>query len=93
MKTQPGSDTRRSYPAREAIPRRSHALTGRPVAKVDPLDGMCLDEEGNEYQLADKGDTKLIAVEHFDERRKSELQVLLEASVKGGKGHEPNANL
>src|SRR5208282_4418301 len=88
---QPGSGNRRSwYPVRQATPGETHILTGRSVTQVDPLEGVYVDEEGNVFQLADKGETKPIAVEHLPEGEKTELEVLLEASLKGRKGNEQN---
>jgi len=46
-----------------------------------------VDEEGKVYQLADKGETKPIAVEHLSGTEKTELEVLLEASLKGGQAN------
>jgi hypothetical protein len=61
----------------------AHALIGRAVTQVDPSEGTYIDEEGNVYQLMDKGETKPIEVEHLSGREKSELEVLLEASLNG----------
>src|SRR5208337_5691863 len=44
----------------------------------------------NVYQLADKGETKPMEVEHLPGTEKTELEVLLEASLKGGKGNGRN---
>ena len=63
------------------------ALLGRPVRELDPRKGVYVDEEGNVYQLADKGETKPIAVEQLPTREKTELQVLLEASLNGRKAN------
>ena len=49
-----------------------------------------VDEEGNVYQLADKGETKPIEVEHLPGTEKTELEVLLEASLKGGQANGKN---
>jgi len=51
-----------------------------------------VDEEGKVFQLADKGETKPIAVEPLPERENTELEVLLEASLKGEKKTEPNGD-
>ena len=80
------------YPVHPANEAQARALVGRPVAVTDSEEGIYVDEEGNVYQLADKGETKPIAVEHLPGPEKSELEVLLEASLKGGKEHEPNAD-
>ena len=46
-----------------------------------------MDEEGNVYQLMNKGETKPIAVEHLPRTEKTELEVLLEASLNGRKAN------
>jgi hypothetical protein len=62
----PDLGIRRSwYPIRQATPGESHLLSGLSVAQVDPLEGTYVDEEGNVYQLADKGEPKPVAIEHF----------------------------
>jgi len=65
-------------------------LVGRPVKCVESSEGLYVDEEGNVYQLANKGETKPIVVESLPKREKTELEVLLEASLKGEKKPEPN---
>src|SRR5271154_4189292 len=42
-------------------------LIGRPVKVIDLSEGTYADEEGNVYQLKDKGTTNPIAVEHLAE--------------------------
>ncbi|MGA7870727.1 MAG: hypothetical protein WCA22_07490 [Candidatus Binatus sp.] len=79
-------------PVRKADYAEAQTLHGRPVTSVNLQEGIYVDEEGNGFQLADKGETKPIAVEHLPGREKTELEVLLEASLKGGKEHEPNAD-
>ncbi|MGO9452540.1 MAG: ERF family protein [Candidatus Binataceae bacterium] len=49
-----------------------------------------MDEEGKVYQLTDKGETKPIEVEHLPGREKTELEALLEASLKEGKATGQN---
>ena len=51
------------------------SLLGRPVTSVNQQDGIYVDEEGNVYQLADKGETKPIEVENLSETEKTELEV------------------
>ncbi|MGO9603834.1 MAG: ERF family protein [Candidatus Binataceae bacterium] len=77
------------YVVREAAEAEVATLIGRPVKHLEPDEGLYVDEEGTVYQLADKGETKPIAVEHLP-RDKTELETLLEASLKGGKEPEPN---
>ena len=62
-------------------------LLGRPVTSVNQQEGIYVDEEGNVYQLADKGETKPIEVEHPPGTEKTDLEVLLEASLKGGQAN------
>ena len=77
------------HPAEEAAMR---ALVGRPVTATDSEEGTYVDEEGNVYQLADKGETKPIEVEHLAGTEKTDLEVLLEGSFKGRKTHEQNGD-
>src|SRR5215469_378236 len=86
-----GSETIREWFAvRNAAEAEVAPLVGRPLKRVEPGEGLYVDEEGNVYQLPDKGETKPIAVEQLAGGEKSELEVLLEASLKDGKGHEQN---
>ncbi len=73
------------YVVREAAQAEVATLIGRPVRHVDPDEGLYVDEDGTSYQLADMGETKPIAVEHLPNAEKAELEVLLEASLKGSK--------
>jgi len=50
-----------------------------------------VDEEGNFYQLADKGETKPIEVERLRAEQKTELEVQLEASLNGRKANGKNS--
>jgi hypothetical protein len=79
-------------PVRRAERAEVQTLLGRAVKCVNELEGIYVDEEGKVYQLADKGETKPIAVEHFPGREKTELEGLLKASLKGGKEREPSAD-
>ncbi len=58
---------------------------GRPVTSVNLEEGIYVDEEGNVFQLADKGETKPIAVEQLNGTEKTEIEALLEASLNGEK--------
>ena len=78
------------YVVREAARAEVATLIGRPVKSVQPDEGLHIDEEGNVYQLVDKGETKPIAVEHLSGTEKTELEVLLEASLKGGQANGKN---
>ena len=78
------------YSVRETAEAEVATLVGRPVARVESGEGLYLDEEGNVYQLADRGKTKPIAVKTLPASTRSEIEVLLEASLKEGKAHEKN---
>ena len=75
------------YAVREAAEAEVATLIGRPVKQVEPDEGLYVDEDGNGYQLADKGETKPIAVEHLPGTEKTELEALLEASLNGRKAN------
>ena len=68
----------------------AQTLHGRPVTNINLQEGIYVDEEGNVYQLVDKGETKPIEVEHLPGTEKTELEVLLEASLKGGQANGKN---
>ena len=73
------------YVVREAAEAEAATLIGRSVKQVEPDEGLYVDEEGNVYQLADKGETTPIAIQHLPGREKTELEALLEASLNGRK--------
>src|ERR1019366_6947346 len=77
-----------------AVRKAEHAevqtLLGRPVTSVNQQEEVYVDEEGNVYQLADNGETKPIEVEHLPETEKTELEVVLEASLEGRKANGQN---
>lgn len=70
-------------PVRKANDAEARTLNNRPVTLVDSMEGIYVDEEGNVYQLKDKGATKPIEVEQLTETGKTELESLLEASLDG----------
>jgi hypothetical protein len=78
------------YAVREAAEAEVATLIGRPVTSVNQQEGIYVDEEGNVYQLSDKGETKPIEVEHLPGAEKTELEVQLEASLNGRKANGPN---
>ncbi len=82
---QDGTDADRWLPLSRAERVEVHALIGRTLTQIDALEGTYVDEEGNVYQLMDKGETKPIAVEHLPGTEKTELEALLEASLNGRK--------
>src|SRR5580693_6483606 len=71
------------YVVREAAEAEAATLIGRPVKHLEANEGLYIDEEGNVYQLKDKGETQPIAVEHLPGKEKTELESLLEASLNG----------
>jgi hypothetical protein len=70
-------------PVRKADDAEAQTLNNRPVTLVDSTEGIYVDEEGNVYQLMDKGATKPIAVEKLEEPERTELETLLAASLAG----------
>ena len=80
------------FPVIEAEHSEVRTLLGRPVTQLDPGKGTYVDEEGNVFQLLDKGDTKPIEVEHLPATEKTELELLLQASLKEEKTHEQNGD-
>jgi hypothetical protein len=57
------------YPVREVIESEVATLLGRQLKEVDPDIGIYIDEEGNVFELAEKGATKPIEVERLSEDR------------------------
>src|SRR5208337_1823590 len=82
-----GSLVREWYLVHAAEEAEARALVGRAVAATDSEQGLYVDEEGNVFQLLDKGETKPIEVEHLPGTDKTELEVQLEASLKGGQAN------
>ena len=81
---------RKWFPVRRADYAEAQTLHGRPVTSVNQREGIYVDEEGNVYPLAEKGVTKPIEVEHLPGTEKTELEVLLEASLNGRKANGKN---
>jgi len=79
----PTGAAKKWLPVRMADYAEAQTLHGRPVTSVNQQEGIYVDEEGNVYQLADKGETKPIEVEHLRAEEKTELEALLEASLNG----------
>ncbi len=71
------------YPVREAQEAEVRTLLGRPVAEVDPKEGIYVDEEGTVYQLSEKGETEPMVVEEIPGEG-GQLAELLAASLKNG---------
>src|SRR5258707_11464269 len=83
--------TRAWLPVRKADEGEVDTLDGRTVAQIDVSEGTYVDEEGNVFQLMDKGKTKPIGVEQFAGTEKTELEGLLEASLNGTKNRRHGA--
>ena len=66
------------------------ALLGRPLTAIAREEGSYIDEDGNVYQLMNKGETKPLQVEDLSENERSKLEVLLEASLEGRAGAGQN---
>ena len=79
------------YPVRESCQAEVQILCGRPVTKISSSEAIFLDEDGNVFQLLNKGETKPIEVEHSPGTGKTELEVLMEASLKGGQANGKNS--
>jgi ERF superfamily len=84
------------YPVRQADEAEVRTLLDRPLTETDPDEGTYVDEEGNVFQLAEKGATKAIEVERSSAEQKEvgngldvvlsgEERTLEESKVVGGK--------
>ena len=84
-----GHKAKRWLPVCNADRSEIRTLAGRPLRKIDESEGTYIDEEGNVYQLKDRGETQPIAVEHLPGMERTELEALLEASLNGEKASGP----
>jgi hypothetical protein len=91
-KDRPTGSVKEWFPVRNTECAEVQTLLHRPVTSVNQQEGIYVDEEGNVFQLLDKGETKPIVIEHIPGTEKTELEVLLEASLKGSKTDKPNGN-
>jgi len=87
-----GIEPKKWFPVGRADYAEVQTLLRRPVRIINLEEGIYVDEEGNVFQLLDKGETKPIEVEHLLGREKTELESLLEASLKGKKTHDQNGD-
>jgi len=85
-----GIEPKKWFPVSRTDYAEVQTLLGRPVTNVNLQEGIYVDEEGNVFQLLDKGETKPIEVEHLPGTGKTGLEVLLEASLKRGQGNGKN---
>jgi hypothetical protein len=88
----PTGSVKERFPVRNTECVEVQTLLHRPVTSVNQQEGIYVDEEGKVFQLLNKGKTKPIEVEQLPATEKSELQVLLEASLKGRKAHKQNGD-
>jgi hypothetical protein len=58
------------YPVRPAEEAEVATLLGRPLIEVERNEGVYVDEEGNVFELAEKGATKAFEIERSAEERK-----------------------
>jgi hypothetical protein len=89
-KNDPTGSVKEWRPVRKAECAEVQTLLGRSLTSVNLQEGIYVDEEGNVFQLLDRGETKPIEVEHLPGTEKTELEVLLEASLKGRKTDKQN---
>jgi hypothetical protein len=80
------------YPVHPTEEVETRALMGRPVTATDSEEGIYVDEEGNVFQLLNKGETKPIEIEHLPGGEETEREQLLNASLNGKKPHEQNGD-
>jgi ERF superfamily len=65
------------YPVHPAEEAGVQALVGRPVMVTDSAEGIYVDEEGNVFQLANKGETKPLEVERVAAKRRGRPKALM----------------
>jgi hypothetical protein len=87
-----GVQQKRWFPVIKAEHSEVRSLLGRPVLQIDQQRGSYVDEEGNVFQLLNKGETEPIEVEQLGATENSELEVLLEASLKERKTRKLNGD-
>jgi hypothetical protein len=80
------------YPIHPTEEVEARALMGRPVTVTDSEEGIYVDEEGNVFQLLNKGETKPIEIEHLPGGEETEREQLLNASLNGKKTHGQNGD-
>ena len=81
-----GVEPKKWFPVRRADYPEVQTLLSRPVTSVNQQEGVYVDEEGNVYQLLDKGETKPIEVEHLPGTEKTELEVATGGFAEGRAG-------
>lgn len=84
-----GVEQKKWFPVHRAECAEVKALLGRAITCINQQEGIYVDEEGNVYEFANKGGTEPIAVEHLPGKKKTELEVLLAASLNGGQERQP----
>src|SRR5208282_6651237 len=87
-----GIEPKKWYPVSRTDYAEVQTLLGRPLTSANLQEGIYVDEEGNVFQLLDKGEMKPIEVEHLPGTEKTKREALPEASLKGKKMHEQNGD-
>jgi hypothetical protein len=87
-----GIEPKKWFPITRTDYAEVQVLLGRPVTSVNLQEGIYVDEEGNVFQLLDKGETKPIEVEHVRVKEKTEIEVPLETSLEEKKPQEQNGD-
>ncbi len=69
------------YPVHATEEVEARALVGRPVTPTDSEEGIYVDEEGNVFQLLNKGETKPIEIEHLPGGEKTERELATQCFI------------
>ncbi len=88
-----GVEERNWFPISRASYAEVRTMLRRPIRTVNQQEGIYVDEEGNVFQLLNKGATEPIEVEQLGANENSELEVHLEASLKERKPRKLNGDL
>jgi hypothetical protein len=80
------------HPVHRAEHAEIRTLVGRPVTQVNSDEGIYVDEEGNVFQLAEKGRSKPMEIEqHTSEREPDGADAQTSANGRAPQGDEPGA--
>ncbi len=90
--TENGMEPKKWFPIYATEEVEARTLVGRPVTSTDSEEGIYVDEEGNVFQLFNKGETKPIQIEHLPGKGKAKLEELLNTSSNGKKTHGQNGD-
>jgi hypothetical protein len=86
-----GIEPKKWFPIHPTEEVEARALMGRPVTVTDSEEGIYVDEEGNVFQLLNKGETKPIEIEHLPGGEETEREQL-NASSNEKKPHGQNGD-